>query len=75
MGLLVGLALGDGRCELLGLSLLGLQGSNPGIALSGAGSLEGVLVAGNSEEEDGMALSLDVGDLRLKYVVRMDCFV
>ena len=74
MGLLVGLALGDGWGKLLGLSLLGLQGSNPGIALSGVGSLEGVLVTGNGEEE-GVAFSLDVGDLRLEHTVRMGCFV
>lgn len=62
---LVGLALGDSRGDLLGGGLLGLQGGNPVVALGSVGSLEGVLVAGNGEVEDGGALSLDVGDLRL----------
>jgi hypothetical protein len=62
---LVGLALGDRGGDLLGLGLLGLQGRNPVIAFGGVGSLEGVLVAGNGEVEDGGALGLDVGNLRL----------
>jgi hypothetical protein len=49
--LLVGLRLGDGSSELFGLSNLGLQLGNPVVTLSGAGSLEGVLVALGSEVE------------------------
>lgn len=63
MGLLVGLAFGDGSGELLGLGFLGLQGSNPAIALSSIGGLEGMLVAGDGEKENGRAFGLDVRDL------------
>jgi hypothetical protein len=73
VGLLVGLALGDSGGELLGLGLLGLQGSNPGITLSGVGSFERVLMAGDGEEEDGRAFCLDVGDLRLDEIVSIGC--
>jgi hypothetical protein len=73
VGLLVLLALGDSWGQLLGLGLLCLQGSNPAVALGGAGSLEGVLVTGNGEEEDGRALGLDIGDLRLGQVVSKGC--
>lgn len=67
MGLLVVLSLSDSGGDLLGLSLVGLQGGNPSITLSLVGGLEGVLVSGNGEVEDGVALSLYLGDLRLQY--------
>lgn len=53
VALLVGLGLDNSWGQFLGLSLLGLQGGNPAIALGNVGSLEGVLVAGDSEEEVG----------------------
>jgi hypothetical protein len=67
-GGLVGLRLGNGGGKLLGLSNLELQLSNPVVALSGAGSLESVLVALGGEVELVRAVDLGLSGISLRRV-------
>ncbi|TFB06544.1 hypothetical protein CCMA1212_000803 [Trichoderma ghanense] len=67
-GLLVDLRLSDGGGELLGLGNLGLQLSNPVVALGGRVGLEGVLVALGREVELVRAVGLRLGGISLQTI-------
>ena len=64
-GLLVGLRLGDGGGELLGLGNLQLQLSDPVVTLSSVGGLEAVLVALGGEVELVRTVGLGLGGIGL----------